>query len=159
MTYSDDDDNFVDNGYADDGYADENYASDEPDAYAVEYADVYGDDSYPDDRVTRASRPSFAQLALDWGISGSILAILVLTGIYAFSPADAVPDLVPVAGQVNDLAAVLAGGGTLGFLVALRFILRTRIGHWGWPPAIMLSAVAAFAVFYALAQIFDALIA
>jgi hypothetical protein len=97
------------------------------------------------------------QRALDWGISGSMLAILVLTLLYAFSPLDFIPDVVPFAGQVDDIAAILAGGGSIGFLTILRFVLRTRIGRWGCLIGIVLTAVGAFAVFWILLEIFNAI--
>ncbi len=100
---------------------------------------------------------SLIEQALDWGFSGSVLAILVLTVLYVFSPIDAIPDLIPIAGQADDLAAVLAGGGSIGFLTAMRFILRTRVGRWGCLIAIILSAIGAFTVFWVLMSLFGSL--
>jgi hypothetical protein len=99
-----------------------------------------------------------AQRALDWGISGSILAIIVLTLLYTFSPVDFIPDFIPFAGQADDLATILAGGGSVSFLAALRFILRSRIGRWGCLIVIVLCAIGAFTVFWLLMQILNAVL-
>ncbi len=107
----------------------------------------------PADREQRMTRQ-----ALDWGISGSIIAILVLTALYAFSPIDFIPDVVPVAGQADDIAAILAGGGSVIFLTALRYLLRTRVGRWGCVVGIVLAAIGAFVVFSVLIQVFNSLV-
>jgi Protein of unknown function (DUF1232) len=49
-----------------------------------------------------------------------VILIIVLSGIYALSPIDTVPDLVPIAGQLDDLAVLLSGGGTIGFITLMR---------------------------------------
>jgi hypothetical protein len=49
-----------------------------------------------------------------------IILIIVLSGIYALSPVDTVPDIVPLAGQVDDLAALISGGGAIAFITAIR---------------------------------------
>ena len=131
------------------------------DQYDEEYAryeDEYGDE-YEEDRLARRTRQDepLARQALDWGISGSILAILVLTALYAFSPVDAIPDFIPFAGQADDIGAILAGGGSITFLTVLRYVLRTRIGRWGCLIAIVLAAIGAFTVFWALMQLFSAI--
>jgi hypothetical protein len=109
-------------------------------------------------RVKREPEPpAIVQQALDWGISGSILAILVLTAVYLFSPVDFIPDLIPFAGQADDLAAVLSGGGSVLFLTVVRFILRTRVGRIGCLIAILLTAIGAFAVFWALMSVLNSI--
>jgi len=133
------------------------YGEDESyDQYDDEYTGY--DDEDEEDRPARRSRQSepLARQALDWGISGSILAILVLTAIYAFFPVDAIPDFIPFAGQADDIAAILAGGGSVTFLTILRYVLRTRIGRWGCLITIVLAAIGAFTVFWALLRLFDA---
>ena len=133
-------------------------AYDEDDAYHqydAENDEEYAYQSPP--RQPRQSEPVIRQ-ALDWGISGSILAIIVLTALYVFSPVDAIPDFIPFAGQADDIGAILAGGGSLTFLTVLRYVLRTRIGRWGCLIAIVLAAIGAFTVFWALLQLFDAVL-
>jgi uncharacterized membrane protein YkvA (DUF1232 family) len=57
--------------------------------------------------------PSFARLYWrlfrDRRVSFLPKALLVLIGLYLFSPLDVVPDLVPVIGAVDDLAVGLGG--------------------------------------------------
>jgi hypothetical protein len=81
-----------------------------------------------------------------------------LTAIYVFSPVDLVPDLIPVAGQADDIAAILAGGGSVTFLTIMRYALRTRVGRWGCLIFIALSAIGAFAIFWVLMRLFDSLV-
>ncbi|MCL4238206.1 MAG: DUF1232 domain-containing protein [Anaerolineae bacterium] len=128
------------------------------DQYDEEYAEY--DDGYEEIHPARRARQSepLARQALDWGISGSILAILVLTAIYALFPIDAIPDFIPFAGQADDIAAILAGGGSVTFLTVLRYVLRTRIGRWGCLITIVLAAIGAFTVFWALLRLFDAVL-
>lgn len=125
-----------------------------------EYADYDDEEEVYDDAGAFDERPGdpLVRQALDWGISGSILAILVLTAIYAFSPLDFVPDLIPVAGQADDVAAILSGGGSVLFLTVLRYVLRSRIGRWGCLIAIALAAIGAFTVFWLLLRVFDAVL-
>lgn len=122
--------------------------------YDDEY-DAYDDEGYR--RHARAGSP-IVQQAFDWGISGSILAIIALTILYTFFPLDVIPDVIPVAGQIDDIAAILAGGSSVTFLAALRFILRTRIGRWGCLLVIILSAIGAFTIFWLLMQLFNAVL-
>jgi hypothetical protein len=138
---------------------------DEHDDYEADDYDLDdADDGYYEDepRRNRVKRqpapPAIVQQALDWGISGSILAILVLTAIYLFSPIDFIPDVIPFAGQADDLAAVLAGSGSVAFLTVMRFILRTRIGRMGCLIAIILTAIGAFAVFWLLMSILESVV-
>jgi hypothetical protein len=103
----------------------------------------------------RRGETQIAQQAFDWGISGSILAILLLTVLYVLSPVDLIPDLIPVAGQADDIAAVLAGGGSVVFLALLRYALRTRVGRLGCLITIVLASIGAFVVFWILLQLLD----
>lgn len=116
--------------------------------------DAYDDQDYPAD----PHNPHIAQQAFDWGITGSILAIIVLTIIYTFSPVDAVPDIIPLAGQVDDLAAIFAGGGSVTFLAVLRFIMRSRVARWGCLLMIVLSAIGGLTVFLLLVRLFNSLL-
>lgn len=117
------------------------------------YDEDYDDDYDRDDRPLPSS-PVIHQ-AFDWGISGSILAIIVLTILYTISPVDFMPDIVPVAGQVDDLAAIVAGGSSVTLLATLRYLLRSRIGRWGCLVAIVLCSAGAFVVFWVLMQLVD----
>ena len=122
-----------------------------------DYDDRYeAEDDYDD---APARRPvSLTQQALDWGISGSVLAILILTVVYVLSPLDLIPDVLPVAGQIDDIAAILAGSGSITFLAVLRYVLRSRVGRWGCLLVIILSAVGAFAIFWALMWVFNSIL-
>jgi hypothetical protein len=101
---------------------------------------------------------SLLHRAFDWGISGSILAIIVLTILYTLSPVDFVPDIVPTASQVDGLAAILAGSSAVVALAVVRYVLRSRIGPISCLAAIILSAIGAFAIFWVLMQLFDRLL-
>lgn len=122
--------------------------------YSDDY-DEYDDDPYAADDAYQAP---IAQQAFDWGISGSIIAILILTAIYAFSPIDLVPDVIPIAGQADDIAAILAGGGSITFLTAIRYLLRSRVGRWGCLLVIVLTSIGAFTVFWVLMRLLDSVV-
>jgi uncharacterized membrane protein YkvA (DUF1232 family) len=131
--------------------------------YQDEYDDYddWGDDErdYRDDYDAHARRPaSLTQQALDWGISGSVFAILILTVVYVLSPLDLIPDVLPVVGQMDDIAAILAGSGSITFLAVLRYVLRSRVGRWGCLLVIILSAVGAFAIFWGLLWVFNSIL-
>lgn len=133
--------------YDDYGYEDEE-----------EYDDAYYDDEYVDDYPDERRGGQIAQQAFDWGITGSILAIILLTILYTLSPVDAVPDIVPLAGQADDLAAIFAGGGSVTFLAVLRFIMRSRVARWGCLLMIVLSAIGGLTIFLLLIRLFDSLL-
>jgi hypothetical protein len=106
----------------------------------------------------RRRETQIAQQAFDWGISGSILAILLLTVLYVLSPIDLIPDVIPVAGQADDIAAVLAGSGSVVFLAILRYALRTRVGRLGCLITIVLASIGSFIVFWILLQLLDSVL-
>jgi uncharacterized membrane protein YkvA (DUF1232 family) len=56
-----------------------------------------------------------ADLARDPDVPATAKASLVAAGVYAISPVDLVPGIIPVAGQMDDLAALL---------LAIRFAVR-----------------------------------
>ena len=74
------------------------------------------------------------------------------------SPLDLIPDVLPVAGQIDDIAAILAGSGSITFLAVLRYVLRSRVGRWGCLLVIILSAIGAFAIFWALMWVFNSIL-
>lgn len=118
----------------------------------------YRDDDDSSDVDQSSSIFPTTQATLDWGISGSIVAILGLAVLYVFSPVDVIPDVFPVPGEVDDVAAVLAGGGSILFLALLRFVLRPRVNRWGCLLGIIVSAASSFVVFWALMKILNAII-
>ena len=101
---------------------------------------------------------SMTQQALDWGISGSVLAVLILTVVYTLSPADFMADVLPVAANIDDVAAILGGAGSITFLAVMRYVLQTRVGPLGCLFAIILTSVGAFAIFWALMRLFDSIL-
>jgi hypothetical protein len=126
-----------------------------------EYDDGFDDEdySYDDhDEIVEYQGPSSAQRAADWGINGSILVIIILTLLYALSPIDFVPDLIPVAGQADDIAAILAGGGSITFLTILRYALRHRIVRWTCLIVVVLMLIGTFTVFWVLINFFNSLV-
>ncbi len=119
---------------------------------------AYDNDEYHDDEYyyedEDASNP-LAQRIANLGFGSSILVIIALTVLYVLFPIDAVPDIIPVAGQADDLVAILAGGGSVAFMTALRHLLSTRAGRWGCAIIGTLSTLGACAVFWALMRLFD----
>ncbi|NDJ76298.1 MAG: DUF1232 domain-containing protein [Chloroflexi bacterium] len=124
-------------------YDDDYYDEDE---YYDDYEDYDQDDYYDDGRR-----------AIDRGTNLSLIIILVLTALYVISPVDLIPGIIPVAGQADDLAAVVAGGGAASFVAALRFVLRTRVGRWGCAVVLVLSMIGACTVFWALLQLVESI--
>lgn len=130
-----------------------------------EYDEYDEDEDYPDEpprrsrALERQDDGQIARRAIDWGVSGSIIAIVLLTAIYAFSPVDFVPDFIPLAGQADDIAAITAGGGSVLFLTVMRYILRALMGsraaRWGCLIFIVLASIGAFAVFWALLELLN----
>ncbi len=60
---------------------------------------------------------------------GGLVSVVVLSFVYAFFPVDVIPDLLLVVGQMDDLAVLLAGGGTAATMTALRPLLITIFRH------------------------------
>ncbi|WP_238626114.1 YkvA family protein [Aggregatilinea lenta] len=108
--------------------------------------------------VARRGENSLLRQGVDWALGGSILAIVVITVLYVLSPIDAIPDILPVAGQADDVAAVLAGGASVAVATLARYILRgvvaSRAGRIGCLIVIGLSAIGAFVVFMAFLELF-----
>ncbi len=126
-----------------------------------EYDDYRDPDAYNDDAPRHGARrpgSDLVQQAFDLGITGSIIATVLLTVLYAFLPVDAVPDFIPLAGQIDDIAAILAGGSSVTFLAVLRFVMRSRVARVSCLVVIVLSAIGAFAVFWVLMRIFNSLV-
>jgi uncharacterized membrane protein YkvA (DUF1232 family) len=122
------------------------------------------DENYDDNEeraLTTREERQIAHRAIDWGVSGSILAIIILTGIYALSPVDAIPDFLPGAGWADDIGAIFAGGGSVIFLTIARYAMlsaiKSRAGRWGCLILIVLAGIGAFTVFWALLRLFDSL--
>jgi hypothetical protein len=99
---------------------------------------------------------ALARQAVDYGISGSILGIMVLTAIYAFFPIDALPSL---SQSADEMSVIAAGAGAVFFLAIMRFVLvammTNRIWRWGCVMLVMLASTGAFAVFWILAHLFS----
>lgn len=148
-------------------------AYDEGDAYADEYDedayDAEADEPRAQPRYARRRTPmvrrreenTLLSQGVDWAMGGSILAIVIITILYVLSPLDVIPDLLPVAGQADDLAAVLAGGGAVAVATLARYILRgvvaTRSGRIGCLFVIVLAGIGAFVVFLGLLELFSRL--
>lgn len=154
-----------------------------------EYDDSYDDDAYDDEaddyddgvivvdvasaRRGRAGRRAAkrgeaisqgnvtARRAIDWSTTGGIITVILLTLLYALSPVDAIPDVIPVAGQADDIVAVTAGTATAGFLafvrIALRAMLATRIGRKGCVILGAVMGVVTVLAFVGLAAIISAI--
>lgn len=60
-----------------------------------------------------------------------MFAVLLLSGIYTLSPIDAIPDIIPAAGQADDAAVLVTGGTSAVFMTFARFammlILHNRL--------------------------------
>jgi len=65
-----------------------------------------------------------ADLARDPDVPAAAKASLVAAGVYAISPVDLVPGIIPVAGQMDDLAALL---------LAIRFAVRMTPKEVAYP--------------------------
>jgi hypothetical protein len=122
------------------------------------------DDYYDDEEraLTPREERQIARRAIDWGVSGSILAIIILTGLYALSPVDIIPDVLVGPGQVDDIGAIFAGGGSVIFLTVARYLMlnaiKSRAGRWGCLILILLAGIGAFTVFWVLLRLFDSLL-
>jgi hypothetical protein len=117
-------------------------------------ADQY--DNYDDEIVIYEDERNLPR-AVDWGTKGGILTIIILTLLYAIFPIDLVPDLIPVAGQADDLAAIVAGGGSVTLLAALRVVWHSRFARWSCLVLIALSAIGTLTVIVALIRLIDSI--
>ncbi|MBN2303214.1 MAG: DUF1232 domain-containing protein [Anaerolineae bacterium] len=110
------------------------------------------EDEYYDDEEDRG-----LPLSIDWGTKVGIAILVILTALYTLSPLDAIPDIIPVAGQVDDLVALVAGGGSVTFLAVLRYLLRSRAARWSCLVVSILSIIGATALFIVLAKLINSI--
>lgn len=77
-------------------------------------------------------------------VLGLFLAAIT-TLIYVFSPVDVLPDILPLLGQVDDLAAALVGGGAMGALMLARVLvgagLRSAAARRGCLAALLIASI------------------
>lgn len=103
-----------------------------------------------------------ARRAIDWGTTGGIVTIILLTVLYALSPIDAIPDVIPIAGQADDVVAVAAGTATAGFLAFLRIVLRamlvSRVGRKGCVILAVVMGAVTILAFIGLAALVNAIV-
>lgn len=151
MSYDDEYDEYE--GYDDE---EESESYDEAGDYAVEALPPARPRRAP--MVARREENSLLRQGVDWALGGSILAIVVITVLYVLFPIDAIPDFLPVAGQADDVAAVLAGGASVAVATLARYLLRgvvaSRTGRIGCLAVIVLASIGAFVVFMAFLELF-----
>jgi hypothetical protein len=71
--------------------------------------------------------PTIVRRAVDTSLVMGIVLAIITTLLYVLSPIDAVPDLVPVLGQLDDMVAILLGGGSVSVLAALRVLIGAGV--------------------------------
>ena len=72
--------------------------------------------------MTEPLSPSEAETWINRIYRGSVLLTVILSLVYTLSPVDVIPDVLIGAGQIDDLAVLLSGGGAIGTLTLLRTI-------------------------------------
>ena len=116
----------------------------------------------------KALAPAERRSIEDWvnqSYRGSVITIVILSAIYALSPVDALPDIVPVIGQIDDIATLIAGSSSVAFLTAMRpfavYIAKRPVLRAGCITVIVITGimmlVGALAVFYGIYLLIDAL--
>ncbi|MBN1284670.1 MAG: DUF1232 domain-containing protein [Anaerolineae bacterium] len=63
------------------------------------------------------------------GLDVGVALVVLVTLLYVGSPLDLVPDVAPGLGQLDDVLAVLVGGGSASLLALVRLIIGSEAGR------------------------------